>query len=418
MAVEHWKDHYSVLQVHPDAEIEVIQSAYRRLCKKYHPDVNPSPLAGERIKDINTAYEILSDTSRRRMFHSEWTRRAGRVMPQSQPQPQPRVEVRERVVYVNREPAVKQPPKDEGTPEANAVIKSYFKSISNCDFRAAFGLISDIDKQRFSYGSYVEWQESVSAIYRIGTFKVELFKRRDDLKIDPGRKYRAEEFKVTVAEKDLRTGKLTEYSFTKFAVCEDGGWHVYLGYRDLTPLLVQFKTMASTREEAVLLSQWEQYRENHEVKLGMPNRKAFETYVSREAYRYRRYDRPFSVAVFQLTLPDRISDQGHRDHIVKYVGYIIKKDIREIDHAAWLDDDRFGLLMAETDKRTALQAARRILKTVRHDVAACFDFEIDMRIGVTPYNGASTDELLSACMRTIEVSGATRSTGAGERKAQ
>ncbi|MCL2084595.1 MAG: DnaJ domain-containing protein [Oscillospiraceae bacterium] len=404
--MELWQDHYSTLQVHPDAEIEVIQSAYRRLCKKYHPDVNPSPQAPERIKAINLAYETLSDAPSRRAFHGEWMRRLGRRPAGHVQNAGAHTEVRERVVYVNREPAVKQPPKDEGTPEASAVIKNYFNNISERDFRSAFGLISDIDKQRFSYGSYVEWQESVAAIYRIGTFKAELFKRHDDLRIDPERRYRAEEFKVSVAEKDMRTGKLSEYSFTKFAVCENGVWHVYLGYRDLTPLLVQFKTMASTKEEAVLLTQWEQYREHHELRLGLPNRKAFETYVSREAYRYRRYDRPFSVAVFYISLPDRISDEGHRDHIIKYVGYIIKKNIREIDHAAWLGDDRYGLLMAETDKRTALQAARRILRTVRHDVAACFDFEMDMRIGVTPYNGASTDELIASCMRTVDASGA------------
>ncbi len=402
--MEHWEDHYSILQVHPDAEIEVIQSAYKRLCKKYHPDVNPSPLASDKIKKINLAYEVLSDTNARRTFHTEWVRRVGARVPSS------RVEVRERVVYVNQTPPAaaarpEPPPKDEGTPAANQVIKDYFTKISTKSFREAFSFISDLDKQRFSYGSYVEWQESVAAIYQIGTFKIELFRRHDDLKIDDKVRYRGEEFKVSVAEKDIRTGKVSEYSFTKFAVCENGVWHVYLGYRDLTPLLVQFKTMASTQEEAVLINQWDKYREQHDLKLGMPNRKGFEEFVTPEAYRHRRYDRPFSIAVFQVSLPDRITDAGHHDHIMKYVGYIINKSIRMVDHAAWLEDDRFGLLLAETDKKTALLAARRILKAVKHDVAACFDFDIEMKIGVTPYNGTSTDELITTCLRTIGASG-------------
>jgi curved DNA-binding protein CbpA/GGDEF domain-containing protein len=403
--LEHWQDHYSVLQVHPDAEIEVIQSAYKRLCKKYHPDVNPSVLATEKIKKINFAYEILSDSKQRRVFHIEWTRRVGTRMPAA-----PRVEVRERVVYVNRTPPQKPAPppppkKDMGTPAANAVLRDYFNKISSRNFREAFALISDLDKQRFSYGSYVEWQESVAAIYQIGSFNIELFRRHEDLKVDDKVKYRGEEFKVSVSEKDKRTGRVNEYSFTKFAVCENGQWHIYLGYRDLTPLLVQFKTMASTQEEAVLINQWDSYRETHDLTLGLLNKKGLEQSVAPEAYRQRRYDRPFSIAVFKVILPDRITDEGHRKHVMKYVGYIINKCVRLIDSVAWLGDDSFGLLLAESDKRTAVWAARRILKTVLHDVAACFDFEIDMKMGVTPYMGADTDEMISLCMRTIGAAG-------------
>jgi curved DNA-binding protein CbpA/GGDEF domain-containing protein len=404
--LEHWQDYYSILQVHPDAEIEVIQSAYKRLCRKYHPDVNPSALATEKIKKINLAYEVLSDTKRRREFHTEWTRRLGTRMPTK-----PRVEVRERVVYVNKtpppsRPAPPPPPKkDMGTPDANAVLRDYFNKISSKSFREAFALISDLDKQRFSYGSYVEWQESVAAIYQIGSFNIELFRRHENLKVDEKVKYRAEEFKVSVSEKDKRTGRVNEYSFTKFAVCENGQWHIYLGYRDLTPLLVQFKTMASTQEEAVLIGQWDSYRETHDLTLGLLNKKGLEQSVAPEAYRQRRYDRPFSIAVFKVMLPDRITDEGHRKHVMKYIGYIINKCVRLIDHVAWLGDDSFGLLLAESDKRTAVMAARRILKTVLHDVAACFDFEIDMKMGVTPYMGADTDEMISLCMRTIGASG-------------
>lgn len=403
--MEHWQDHYSVLQVHPDAEIEIIQSAYKRLCKKYHPDVNPSTLAPEKIKQINFAYEVLSDSKQRRAFHAEWTRRLGTRVPAT-----PRVEVRERVVYVNKTPPSKPAPpppprKDMGTPAANTVLRDYFNKISSRNFREAFALISDLDKQRFSYGSYVEWQESVAAIYQIGSFNIELFRRHDDLKVDEKIKYRAEEFKVSVSEKDKRTGRVNEYSFTKFAVCENGQWHIYLGYRDLTPLLVQFKTMASTQEEAVLIGQWDSYRETHDLTLGLLNKKGLEQSVAPEAYRQRRYDRPFSIAVFKVILPDRITDDGHRKHVMKYIGYIISKSVRLIDHVAWLGDDSFGLLLAESDKRTAIMAARRILKTVLHDVAACFDFEIDMKMGVTPYMGTNTDEMISLCMRTIGASG-------------
>lgn len=61
------KDYYKILQVAPDASTEVIQMAYKALAKKYHPDLNPGQeeAAQEKMKDVNEAYEILSDKDKR-----------------------------------------------------------------------------------------------------------------------------------------------------------------------------------------------------------------------------------------------------------------------------------------------------------------------------------------------------------------
>ncbi|MFC1972373.1 DnaJ domain-containing protein, partial [Chloroflexota bacterium] len=45
----HWKDYYQILQVQPSAEPEVIKGAYDRLSRKYHPDVNKSSTASQRM---------------------------------------------------------------------------------------------------------------------------------------------------------------------------------------------------------------------------------------------------------------------------------------------------------------------------------------------------------------------------------
>ncbi len=58
-------DLYAELQVHHLAEPEVIESAYRRLSRMYHPDVNKSPDANERMKRLNLAYEVLRDPVKR-----------------------------------------------------------------------------------------------------------------------------------------------------------------------------------------------------------------------------------------------------------------------------------------------------------------------------------------------------------------
>ncbi len=58
-------DPYKVLQVDPDADRDVIESAYRRLARKYHPDVSPDPDSTEKMIAINRAWEQLRDPVKR-----------------------------------------------------------------------------------------------------------------------------------------------------------------------------------------------------------------------------------------------------------------------------------------------------------------------------------------------------------------
>ena len=59
-----YKDYYKILGVERDATEAKIKSAYRKLARQYHPDVNKSPDAVKKFKDINEAYEVLSDPRR------------------------------------------------------------------------------------------------------------------------------------------------------------------------------------------------------------------------------------------------------------------------------------------------------------------------------------------------------------------
>lgn len=61
-------DFYQVLGVPRTASQEEIQRAYRRLARRYHPDVNKDPAAEERFKEISEAYHVLSDPDTRRRY--------------------------------------------------------------------------------------------------------------------------------------------------------------------------------------------------------------------------------------------------------------------------------------------------------------------------------------------------------------
>src|SRR5687768_14281059 len=63
------KDYYETLGVNRKATEKEIRSAYRKLARKYHPDVNPNDKASEaRFKEINAAHDVLSDQEKRQKY--------------------------------------------------------------------------------------------------------------------------------------------------------------------------------------------------------------------------------------------------------------------------------------------------------------------------------------------------------------
>jgi curved DNA-binding protein len=67
------KDYYAILGVPRNATQEEIKRAYKRLARQYHPDVNKSPEAEEKFKEINEAYAVLSDPEKRKIYDTYGT---------------------------------------------------------------------------------------------------------------------------------------------------------------------------------------------------------------------------------------------------------------------------------------------------------------------------------------------------------
>ncbi len=79
-----YRDYYAVLGVERNASEKDIKKAYRRLARQYHPDVNPGDTeAEEKFKQINEAYEVLSDAQKRQKYdqigssYQQWQRMGG-----------------------------------------------------------------------------------------------------------------------------------------------------------------------------------------------------------------------------------------------------------------------------------------------------------------------------------------------------
>ncbi len=81
MGVE-YKDYYRILGVDKRADEREVKGAFRRMARRYHPDVNPGDATAEqRFKDVNEAYEVLGDAEKRRRYDAlgplNWARSMG-----------------------------------------------------------------------------------------------------------------------------------------------------------------------------------------------------------------------------------------------------------------------------------------------------------------------------------------------------
>ena len=68
MVIDPRRTYYRLLQVDPRAETEIIALVYRKLAQRYHPDIDPSPEAAQRMRQLNEAHETLIDPLRRARY--------------------------------------------------------------------------------------------------------------------------------------------------------------------------------------------------------------------------------------------------------------------------------------------------------------------------------------------------------------
>jgi curved DNA-binding protein CbpA len=72
------RTYYQVLMVDPSADQEILAVVHRRLAQRYHPDIDPSDEARQRMTEVNQAYEVLRDAEKRARYDRELASRRDR----------------------------------------------------------------------------------------------------------------------------------------------------------------------------------------------------------------------------------------------------------------------------------------------------------------------------------------------------
>jgi curved DNA-binding protein CbpA/GGDEF domain-containing protein len=392
-----WEDYYSILQVHYRAEADIISSAYKRLSKKYHPDVNRSAAAAETMKRINVAYGVLSDASKRAAYNAEWRMMAGGQ--------------RHGVggfgmgggfgaggwtdVRDGSGGAAAGDGYGSGTGYGNGagggsggaagcggragaapgwdgraaaergdclaaaeVLCEYFRHIEDRDYELAYECISPGDKKNIKKPDFIEWQSAVGGAVELRSAAIRLFRRHIGKRLGKKSFAKAVEYNVRICERDMAGGAFSEYTASKSVVLEDGRWGVYLGYRNIKPFIEKYAGRDGGAAGAVKAAELLQdYNARHDGVTGILNFSGFADAAAAEVSRSRRYGNIFSVAAFEVR---HFGGSAPFRKTARFAAKILVEALRDIDIACRWKDMRFLALMPETGAAAARRAANRV----------------------------------------------------------
>lgn len=356
-------DYYKLLQVHYLADTEVIEGAYKKLCKKFHPDVNKSITAEDKFKSLNQAYSILSNPETRSLFDKEYAKHFN--------------------ISAYEDLNSKGYGKTNSSTQdshlgALYALNSYFDGLISRDYLLAYNNISNHDKKNISEVDFKTWQQTVSQLYEIKSYKC-VFIGKGSMKSTHGGHARILEFHVCLEELDKRSGEVKKVEMSR-SVVEDGvGYRVYLGYSDIKDITEKLKELLNDNSE----DKMESYGK-HEVLLEL----------QREILRANRYERPFTAIFIEVGFGEEYFDE----QLIEDLFCVIDKNIRSTDYFKRWNRNRLMLFLPETRIYGGKQTAEKLLEKVRNKFA---DHGIVLNMGIVQNKGFYLQELLdllSACL--------------------
>jgi diguanylate cyclase (GGDEF)-like protein len=371
-----WEDYYRVLQVHYLAEPEVIESAYKRLAKKYHPDLNKSAGADARMKKINEAYDTLKDAGKRKAYDDERLKRPS-VSSYEQP--------------YDRTPPKKDADDDDSSP-AKEALTSYFESIKNRDFEHAYELITAKDKSNISPDDFVKWQSGVSRIYSLQDYSCKTDKSASNVTLF-GQTYQCVvEFSVKTTEHNTVMGRLEKDTLNKKVVYEDGAWRVIVGCDDIKPYISKFEELGGLLAAKSAINDMVELYSSTDNMSGLLNRKGFSDVAQREIWRYERYGNIFSLMLLDISCGTEglRAKQEFMSASAAWAGIILKEGFRKLDILGRWSDSRYMVLLPEIDLRNGIMAARKIRKIFESNklIYNKRAYKATVNIGVEEFKGS------------------------------
>ena len=348
-------DFYKTLQVHHDAGQDIIDAAYRCLCKMYHPDVNKSPMAAERMKDINIAYGIIGNDRKRKTYHVEWMKR-NMVKPHTS-------------TILNREtknPDKPDPAREVKMQEADATraLDEFFCETVNERWEQAYQKLTKVDMENIPLEDFLEWKKAVSQVYKLGNFKITYFRKYTNCDYAGVVYPTIFQFSVGLTEMQISTKQISEENAQKYVAFDGKSWRVCLGYTDLKPTIMKFKYLAQALPKLDKDEVFMKAITKIDLLTGLYSLTGFVEQAERELFRSLRYGNPLSLAVITVrpvSEGEGIPDENQLEACISYVSEIICSNIRKTDILGRCNPSSLSVLFTETKVEDAAVALEKLL---------------------------------------------------------
>jgi GGDEF domain-containing protein len=364
-----FRDLYRIIQVDHLAEPEVIEGAYKRLSKKYHPDTNKNVGAEARMKLINQAYGVLSDSRQRAAYDRIYQLRLtenGKKQLNEEIQP----EERQRQMVA----------------QAADLLRQYLTQLSKGDYADAYLLISKEDHKYISQAAFLEWQSLVGRLYEIGDYQCVHFKTYRGKEIDNKNISLCFEFQISMAERERSTGKVNQVDFSRLVVFEKNHLQIYLGYQDIAGIIAKFKQISTeleTGEEAG------------------PDRQWLLKEINREMARAARYNRPLALVLLDVVVhdshlkPEREDNPEDYEMVLDAALQTITHNLRQHDSCGRWSRQRIMVILPETRFFAVTKVVQKIFTVLKTAEARSTGPKLPVFCaGIVPYKPVSPVELL------------------------
>ncbi len=359
-------DYYMILQVHHSAEPEIIKSAYRRLAQMYHPDVSNDPQGQKKMQLINQAYAVVSDPTQRRTYHRTW--------------------------LMHQHPA-SQTNTSEPEKESRQVLDDYFRSLLQENWAMAYRKLSAKDRSMVPMADFCEWKEAVRTLYQMGAYIIKFFRTYQHGVVGDDEYDRVDVFSVILTDRDNRTGRVSEETYTKYVVREQGAWRVRLGYAQLKPIIYKLKYLATQAPEMNPDRLYTDTLLKYDKLTGFFSRSGLLACMEQEIARARRFRNVFTLAVLDVKPTGGLSGVSAVDYLhmcLSDAAAKLKNTMRSIDTAARFSEHRLAVLMIQTGNQAANRALVRFLLEMKPGEG----LQYRVSGSLTAYQGESAEDTM------------------------
>ncbi|MBP1756579.1 MAG: hypothetical protein H6Q59_2977 [Firmicutes bacterium] len=377
-------DYYKILQVHYQAEQEIIESAYKRLARKYHPDVDLNHDNGDRMQLINEAYAVLSDPSKRNEYNLIWESR----------------NIRPAMETVNNHREYTDTPKrsDMRFLSAKALLEEYFQNITINNYSRCYELISELDKKNISKADFINWQTAVSRVYTMKEYKCDIYGVYRDKMIYGQMVDDVLEFSVNTIEYNIVMDMLQKDSFNKLIILENGRWKVFIGYEKLEPIINKFNDLKGLLNAKSVINELMENHSKIDNTTGLINQRGLLESIEREIFRFDRYGNQFSLILCEIEFVKLMNSQEEKEiinHTIAAVGDLLINNLRKLDLVGRWDSKRLMLLLPETGLMPAIKVTNKIQRLLKDNcnLLGARPYKLIMNFGVTEYYSSIEETL-------------------------